>query len=291
MINSAPEVVIPISSLLGEGPFWHESAIYWTDILGKKIYRYFPSEKKFEEWQLNYYIGAFAPRKSGGFVLAMQNGFSLANEFSGVLTHITNPEKEKSNNRFNDGKCDHFGRFWAGSMALDASRDQGALYMLDTDLQVHKKYFPVTISNGLCWSIDNKYMYYIDTPTQQILVFDFNLATGEITNPRTLVAIDKASGAPDGMTIDSNGCLWVALWEGGAIICYDPKSNKFLDKINLPVSQVSSCTFGGERLDKLYVTTAKVDLNQENLAKEPLAGALFKIKLSVQGLPTDLFNG
>ena len=134
-------------------------------------------------------------------------------------------------------------------------------------------------------------MYYIDTPTYQILAFDFDLKTGEIKNPKPLVTIDRAAGAPDGMTIDSSGCLWVALWGGSAVICYDPKSNKFLNKIELPISQVSSCTFGGENLDELYITSARVGLNDEQLQLEPLAGALFKANVGIRGLPVNNFNG
>ncbi|OHB17417.1 MAG: hypothetical protein A2544_01965 [Candidatus Zambryskibacteria bacterium RIFOXYD2_FULL_43_10] len=286
-MNPEISIVNSVRAQLGEGPFWYDGALYWVDILEKKIYRHFLQGDRVEEMQLDYYVSAIAPRKKGGFILAMKNGFSFLSGFNGTVTGIIDPEADKPRNRFNDGKCDHAGRFWAGTMALDASPGQGTLYMLDTSCQIHKKYSPVTISNGICWSLDNKQMYYIDTPTQQILVFDFDLLNGEIRNSKALVTIDKDGGSPDGMTIDANGCLWIALWGGGAVICYDPKSNKFLYKIDLPVSQVSSCAFGGENLDELYITTAKADL----LKKEQLAGALFKIKTGIQGLPTSSFNG
>lgn len=285
--------ITPITSLraeLGEGPFWHEGAIYWTDILEKKIYRYFPAEDKREEMMLGSYVGAFAPKQNGGFVLAMKEGFATLSEFGGIVTKIINPESDKPNNRFNDGKCDSAGRFWAGTMDMNISKNQGALYMLDSNLKMYKKYSPVTISNGICWSLDNKQMYYIDTPTQEVVVFDFDLETGEINNPKTLVAIEKEKGSPDGMTIDANGCLWVALWGGGAVVCYDPKSNKFVHKIETPASQVSSCAFGGKNLNELYVTSAKTGLSGEQLEREPLAGATFKIKPDVVGLPTNSFK-
>lgn len=282
-----PQLITPIKSQLGEGPFWYNEALYWIDVLGKKIYRYFPAEDKTEEMQLRQYIGSLAPRKKGGFVLALKNGFYFLDKFNGVLTPIVNPEPDKPGNRFNEGKCDARGRFWAGTMALDESPNQGALYMLNENHQVYKKYSPATISNGICWSPDNRFMYYIDTPTHQILVFDFDLTTGEIKNAKPIITIDPEMGNPDGMTIDVNGCLWIALWGGSAIACYDPKTAKLMQKIDLPASQVSSCAFGGQNLDELYITTANIDLAKE----EPLAGRLFKIKLGVKGFPTNSFAG
>jgi len=279
--------ITSIKSQLGEGPFWHNEALYWVDILGKKIYRYFPTEDRIEEMQLNQYIGALAPREKSGFVLALKNGFYLLDKFNGVLTPIINPENDKPGNRFNDGKCDARGRFWAGTMALDESPNQGALYMLDANLRIQKKYAPATISNGLCWSSDHRYMYYVDTPTHQVLRFDFDLPTGEIKNPQPIITINQKDGNPDGMTIDVNDCLWIALWGGSAVVCYDPKTAKLLHKIDLPVSQVSSCAFGGPKLNELYITCANVDLIKE----EPLAGRLFKIKLDTKGLPTNSFSG
>lgn len=280
-----PQPVTSVKARLGEGPFWHEGALYWIDILSKKIYRYYPSEDRTEEMQIDQYVGALAPRKKGGFVLALKNGFYLLEKFNGRLKPVANPEEDKLNNRFNDGKCDAAGRFWAGTMALDESPNQGALYMLSIDGRAQKKYSPATISNGLCWSADNQHMYYIDTPTRQVSVFDFDLATGEIKNLRPLIAI-KERGNPDGMTIDSNGCLWVALWGGGAVACYDPKTSKLLRKIDLPASQVSSCAFGGPDLDDLYITTAG-----DGAEKEPLAGRLFRIKPGVKGLLVNSFAG
>jgi sugar lactone lactonase YvrE len=282
------QTVSTIRAQLGEGPLWHKGAIYWVDILGKKIYRYFPAENWLAERQLDQYVGALVPRKKRGFIVAMQHGLYSLNGLNGRLKPLVAPEANKTQNRFNDGKCDSLGRFWAGTMAQDASPGQGALYLLNEQRKVQKKYSPVTISNGLCWSLDNRYMYYIDTRTNQITVFDFNLATGEITHPQPLITIEEELGSPDGMTIDAEGDLWVALYHGGAVVCYDPRTAKLLYKIKLPVSQVSSCTFGGLDLDELYITTASTDVS---LQKEPLAGRLFKIKLGVRGLPANSFAG
>jgi len=176
-------------------------------------------------------------------------------------------------------------------MDMDASKSKGALYMLESDYRVYKKYYPVTISNGMCWSLDNRYMYYIDTPTREVVAFEFNVERGAIQNPQSIITIDPKQGNPDGMTIDADGSLWIALWGGSAVCCFDPKTGKLLHKINVPVSQVSSCTFGGRDLDELYITTANIDLNVQQLKKEPLAGRLFNIKVGVRGLPTATFSG
>lgn len=275
--------VTPVRTRLGEGPLWHKGAIYWLDILDKKIYRYFPQENWLSEMALSQYVGTIVPRKKRGFVLAMQHGFYMLYGLNGKLTQVADPESQKPGNRFNDGKCDTKGRFWAGTMAQDESPGQGSLYMLDAYRQVHKKYSPISISNGICWSLDNTKMYYIDTPTRQISVFDFEPATGEIKNHRPLIAIQE-KGSPDGMTIDRNGNLWVALWGGGAVVCYDSKTQKLLRKINLPVSKISSCTFGGQNLDELYITTAITP-------GEPLSGHLFRVNLGVRGLTANCFCG
>lgn len=286
-----PQVTTSIYAQLGESPFWHDGALYWVNILGKKLYRYFSEKDNVEEMQLDQFVGAFVPREKGGFVLALQNGFSFLDKFNGTVEHIINPEADKPNNRFNDGKCDSVGRFWAGTMALDESPNKGAFYVLDQELRVYKKYHPVTISNGICWSPNNEFMYYIDTPTHQILAFEFNLKIGEIKNPKPLIIIDPKEGSPDGMTIDASGNLWVALWGGGVVSCYEPKTAKLLHKINLPVSQVTSCAFGGVNFDELYITTASVGLSEEKLKQEPLSGRLFRAKLGIRGLPTNSFSG
>jgi sugar lactone lactonase YvrE len=282
------EPIAKIKSILGEGPIWHENALYWVDILGKKINRYFPNTERTEEMQLDQYVSALAPRKKGGFILALQHGFYFLDKFNGILTPISDPEKDMPNNRFNDGKCDAGGNFWAGTMALDHSLNKGALYLLKKDRTVTKKYSPVTISNGICWSLDNKTMYYIDTRTQQILAFDFDLETSEIKNPRAIITINEKEGKPDGMTIDKNGNLWVALWGGSAVACFNPKNGKLIEKIKLPVSQVSSCTFGGKNLNELYITTANC---APPSGAQQLAGRLFRVKMKIKGLPVNYFAG
>jgi sugar lactone lactonase YvrE len=190
----------------------------------------------------------------------------------------------------NDGKCDRAGRFWAGTMAMKEGPGAGSLYRLDTDHSVHTMVTGVTISNGLCWSLDDKQMYYIDTPLGRVDVFDFDAPSGAIKNRRTLFEIPKENGAPDGMTIDEDGCLWVAHWGGGAVRRYTTKG--VVDQtIELPASRVTSCMFGGSDLRDLYITTASIGLTPEQQREQPHAGGIFVSRTGVTGTPGYLFKG
>ena len=190
----------------------------------------------------------------------------------------------------NDGKCDPQGRLWAGSMAYDARPGAGALYRLDGDLTVHEIVQAVTISNGLAWTPDGTTMYYIDTPTGRVDAFDADPATGAITGRRPWVGIPEAAGGPDGMTIDDEGCLWVALWGGSAVHRYAPDGR--LDTVvSLPCRQVTSCAFGGAGLDELYITSSSLGLSAEEIAAQPLAGQLFLLRPGVTGPAAVAFEG
>jgi sugar lactone lactonase YvrE len=190
----------------------------------------------------------------------------------------------------NDGKCDAAGRFWAGTMAFDYRRGAGALYRLDPDGRVHTMVRDVTISNGLDWTDDGRRMYYIDTPTKSIDVFDFDLASGAIASRRSLVQVPDGQGFPDGMTLDAEGGIWVALFRGGVVRRYTPDGA--LDReIRLPVTQPTSCAFGGRDLRDLYITTAANTLSPEERARQPHAGGVFRCRPGVQGRPANRFRG
>lgn len=283
------EVVNEVRASLGEGPFWHDGAIHWADILGKTLYRQ-RSGGLIEARTFGEYVSAVVPRKTGGFLLALRKEVAFLPDWNADLVRVSGFEDDKPNNRANDGKCDPMGRFWFGTMDMSISPQQGSLYVFEPGKPLEKKYGPVTVSNGLAWSTDARTMYYIDTPTQQIVAFEYAPESGNITNPRTLVEIDAKEGSPDGMTIDEDGRLWIALWGGSAVVCYDPKISSFVEKIALPTSHVSSCAFGGPGLEDLYVTTAKQGLSPVQLEAEPLAGALFRVKVGARGLPTSVCN-
>lgn len=287
------ELILNHESLLGEGPSWDEAAqrLYWVNIMEKKLHIYDPVKQANDTFQLDQYVGAAVKRSTGGLVLALQHGFHTFDLNTEQLTPIEDPESHLPNNRFNDGKCDPAGRFWAGTMAIEGGGNVGALYCLDTDLSVRKAFGGVGCSNGLAWSPDHKTMYYIDTPTRQVAAFDYNIESGEIQNKRIAITIPEGEGGPDGMTIDAEGNLWIAHWGGYKVSKWDPVSGKHLADIPIPAKQVTSCVFGGENLDELYITTARIGLEEQELQKHPHSGGLFRVKTEVKGMATYEFLG
>jgi sugar lactone lactonase YvrE len=296
-MDSNLEIVSDIKANLGEGPIWdpENRVLYWIDIIGKKIFSYDPASKLTDEITLEQYVGCIALCKSGKLLLALQHGFYFLDVKTRNLEKINDPESHLQKNRFNDGKCDAGGRFWAGTTSFDEADPVGSLYCLDTDFKVSKAFGEVIISNGLSWSIDNKKMYYIDSPRKEIYSFDFDLNSGKVSNKKILIKVPDKMGYPDGMTIDTDGNLWVAHWGAYQVCKWDPLTAKLLDKIEIPVNRVSCCTFGGDNLDDLYITTAQrgfadigKDLAQDTVSK--LDGFLFKIRTGSKGFKTYKFG-
>ncbi|HLS90041.1 MAG TPA: SMP-30/gluconolactonase/LRE family protein, partial [Limnochordia bacterium] len=197
---SQPSPVTSVQSLLGEGAIWYRSALYWVDILGKRVHRYDPATGEHREYVTPETVGTVVPRATGGLVVALQHGFAHLDEESGEVTPLGEPVDPRPETRFNDGKCDPAGRLWAGTMGFNSEPGMGSLYMLDVDGRVEEKIPGVTTSNGICWNRDATEMYYIDTPTHEVWAFDYDVKTGAIGNRRVAVKIDPAEGAPDGMT-------------------------------------------------------------------------------------------
>jgi sugar lactone lactonase YvrE len=258
--------------------------------MGGDIHQYTPGTGTFATYSLGKKIGsiALAGKK---FIAAMENGFSFVDLEKETVEPVVDPEEHINGNRFNDGKCDPAGRFWAGTMALTEETGAGNLYVLHPDLSFEKKIGNVSISNGIAWSRDEKIMYYIDSPTRQVVCYDYNKNSGQICNPNAIITLDVSEGYPDGMTIDNEGMLWIAHWGGWKITRWDPMAGKKLMQIVMPVSQVTSCTFGGEDFHDLYITSANKGLSQKQLQREPLAGSLFVIKnCGYKGLPACEFR-
>jgi sugar lactone lactonase YvrE len=288
------EVVLEHRCVLGEGPVWDwkTQTICWLDILSGEIHEYRPAENSHKTLFVNQMIGAIVIRKNGHFIAALKNGFGFIDRNSGAVTLISNPEPQLPGNRFNDGKTDPEGRFWAGTMSHTDEPEKGSLYLLDTNLSVTKKISRVSISNGMAWSHDHKIFYYIDTPTFSITAFDFDIANGAIDNKRTVIRISQNEGSPDGMTIDKQGMLWIAHWDGWQITRWNPATGEKLLNIPMPVARVTSCCFGGDRYQDLYITSARTGLTDDQLKEQPLAGSLFIIKnIGYTGLPSIEFNG
>ena len=288
------EVVPEHRSLLGEGPVWDRvhQTICWVDILRGEIHEYKPSQKLHKTLSLNQMIGAVAICKNGNFLAALRNGFGFIDRVSGAVTMISDPEFHLPGNRFNDGKIDPGGRFWAGTMSHMDEPKMGNLYLFDTDFTVTKKINGISISNGLAWSADHKTFYYIDTPTYEVVAYDFDKSMGTIENNRTIITIDRNEGSPDGMTIDNEGMLWIAHWDGWQVTRWNPETGVKLNSYPFPVGRVTSCCFGGEKYQDLYITSARTGLTDEQLKEQPLAGSLFVIEnIGFTGLPSFEFNG
>ncbi len=287
------ELVLDHHCLLGEGPVWDKNlkSICWVDILLGKVHEYIPATNTHKTLSVNQMIGAIAICKSGHFIGALKNGFGFIDRKSGAVTMIGNPEPHLPGNRFNDGKCDPLGRFWAGTMSHTDEPKKGSLYLLDRNLTITEKIKKVSISNGLAWSSNHDTFYYIDSPTRKVVAYNFDKTSGEIKNKRTVVELSKNEGTPDGMTIDNKGNLWIAHWDGWQVSCWNPNTGKKIRKIPLPVSRVTSCCFGGENFDDLYITSARIGLSSEQLKSQPLAGSLFVVRnIGVNGVPAFMFD-
>ncbi len=282
VVNYKAELILKTDSILTEGPSWDEDKklLYWVDIEGKKVHIFDPQRSVDKEIKVDQYVGAAVPTRSGELLLAMKNGFYFLNVEDSRLTFICNPENDKPYNRFNDGKCDCMGRFFAGTMSLNETDPTGALYCLERDMTTRKVLENVTISNGIAWSPDNKTMYYIDSPTKRVDAFDYDPKTGNVSNRRAIIVIEE--GVPDGMTSDSEGMLWIAHWGGWQVSRWDPYRGKKIASVKLPVEKVSSCVFGGVDLDELYITTAR----KGDVKNQPYAGSIFVVKTGIKGVPT-----
>jgi sugar lactone lactonase YvrE len=284
------------AGLLSEGPRWHEEAgeLLWVDILGAKLHRGAiatdGSLERVASIAIDRHLGAVAPVVGGGYVLAAGTGFLFVDP-AGSITELAQPEAGRSDVRMNDGACDPQGRFWAGTMAYDESPDAGVLYRLELDGSCTRVLTGLTISNGIGWSPDGATMYLADSGTGRVEAFDFDGGGGAISRRRTLVRMEQAGVAPDGLTVDEDGGIWVALWGGGAIQRYGADGS-LLTSVRLPVERPTSCAFGGRDRTTLFVTTARAGLDEIALARQPHAGHVFRIDgLGVRGLPCMPYRG
>jgi sugar lactone lactonase YvrE len=282
--------------LLSEGPRWHgeRQELLWVDILGRKLHRgTVGADGAMERVQtitVDRHVGAVAPAIGGGYVLAAGQGFLFLDE-AGQLDELAQPEAGRTDVRMNDGACDAQGRFWAGTMAYDESPGAGVLYRLELDGTCTKVLTGLTISNGIGWSPDGTTMYLNDSGTASVYAFHFDRPTGAISEQRTLVQIDQPGVAPDGLTVDEQGGIWVALWGGAAVNQYGPDGS-LKASVALPVQRPTSCAFGGPDGATLFVTTARSDLDEAALARQSDAGRVLAIEgLGVRGLPCLPYQG
>ncbi len=277
---------------LGEGPVWaaREQALYWIDIKGGKIHRLSPESGARTSWAAPVQPCSLAPAAGGEFIGAFRNGFAKVSfrDDDMSLEAIADPEEDRPGNRFNDGKVDGKGRFWAGTMDDNERDPSGVLYRLDPDLSWSRHDEGYVVTNGPTFSPDGRTLYHTDTFAGLIHAFDLG-SDGNLTNKRPFVRIPAEQGYPDGMTVDGDGCLWICLWGGWGVSRFDP-NGLFLGRIDLPVAQVTSCAFGGRDLKQLFITTAAIGLDGPARRDQPLAGGLFVCEPGVAGLPSPLFG-
>jgi sugar lactone lactonase YvrE len=268
------ELLSDARAQLGEGPVWHarEKTLYWVDILGKRVCAG-------TDLLVELMICHCLPRRSGGLPGLGISFMELDPITWGRCAAIDEP----AHNRVNDGKCDHAGRFLVGTMDRREQQASGTLYSVEGNT-ICKLLSGIRISNGLTWSPDYKTLYYIDTPTRLVQAFDYDLASGEIMNGHTVIRIPESLGWPDGMTSDSEGRLWIAMWGGAQVTRWDASSGELLERIPLPALQVSSCIFGGVDLNELYITSARTGLTPGHLAAYPLSGGLFRLSTRLHRL-------
>jgi sugar lactone lactonase YvrE len=282
-----PELYIDASATLGESPAWDAKTqtLYWIDVLERRLYA---GPKAI--LQLDQYTGSVAPRKDGGLVIAQRSGIWALEPNMKRLRKLASPRREPPNNRFNDGKCDPRGRFIAGTMDHQEKEASGSLYSLSTEGKLRKLLKVVRVSNGLAWSPDGRTMYFIDTPTRDVLAFDYDLDTGQISNTRVIIHFQKTFGWPDGMTSDTDGNLWIAMWGGARVTQWKPDGT-LLAQFGVAAKNVTSCVFGGARMNELFMTTALVGMDAAGLRKYPQAGGVFRMETNVTGMPTYEFGG
>ncbi len=284
--------VLDAKAECAECPVWvaEEQALYWTDIPGRTLNRFDPASGGNRVWPMPEEVGSFALREVGGVVAALRSGFAFIDLETGAVTHIADPETDRPDNRFNDGRCDRAGRFWAGTMHEPRTARDGALYCLEPDCSWRRVADDVLVANGLAWSPDDRRMYWSDSRNQIVYVFDYDIATGGASNRRELVRLTDAQGRPDGAAVDAEGFYWSACFMGGKVIRFAP-DGRVDREVPMPVRDITMCAFGGPTLTTLYVTTSREALTAEERRQQPQAGGIFAVDAGVPGLPEPRFKG
>ncbi|KAJ4918910.1 hypothetical protein JOQ06_003369 [Pogonophryne albipinna] len=293
------ECVIKAGALIGEGPLWEESqqTLMFVDIAGQKIHRWRPTTNRSESVETEDFVSFVVPRVSGGYLAGMGRSIVAVEWSTQMMTSLVELDEDKPNNRLNDGKVDPRGRLLAGTMGrekrpAEVQRQQGSLFSVTSDLSVTKHLTQVDISNGMDWSLDQKTFFYIDSLSLTVDAFDYDSDSGRLGNRRVVYHLAEGEGLPDGMTVDADGRLWVAIYNGGRVLNIDPETGVCLQTVSLPVTKTTSCCFGGPDFSDLYVTSASLGLDQSERRKQPLAGGVFRVSgLGVKGRPSVSFSG
>ena len=282
--------VADVRAILGEGPVWveRETALYWLDIKGRKIFR-LDSSEQLTEWPTPLRIGSLAPRRSGGFIAGTEDGIAIVDPAADRFEIIVRPEEKLPDNRFNDGKVDRRGRFWAGTMDDSEKAATGTLYCVDSNTKWGAIDSGYRVTNGPAFSPAGDVMYHNDSARQVTYAFAMD-SSGTAGDRHVFLQFKDGDGYPDGMTVDREGCLWIAFWDGWCVRRYSP-SGEWMETIDMPVARPTSCVFGGRGLEQLYITSASIGLDDEAKQMQPNAGGLFIVVPGVQGIADVPFAG
>jgi sugar lactone lactonase YvrE len=289
---SSLRCVLDVRASLGECPVWSaaERVLYWVDINAPSLNRFDPATGRNTAMPMPESIGCFALRRGGGFVVALRGGVWLAQQDGTLQERLAPAPYDPAHHRFNDGRCDPHGRFFAGSMNESRDAPTAALYRLEPDGALTRILSGMTISNGLAWSPDGRTMYHADTPTQVVHAYDYDGTTGMPANGRVLARFAAEDERPDGAAVDRDGCYWTAQYRGGRLKRIAP-DGRLVSEHPLPAMCPTMCAFGGDDLRTLYVTTARQMRDADELGRLPQSGGLFAMRVDVPGLPEPAFAG
>lgn len=291
MIEAEATPLLPARAELGEGPVWDadRGLLWWVDITPGVVHALDPLGGADRAYRHGRPVGSLALRRDGSLLLATDDAFAVLDPTSGCVTTLREAAVGSAGSRANDGKCDPRGNFVVGRIGHEAAVGQGSLHRLDADLTLATLLEGLTVPNGLAWRSDGRILYFVDLARRAVAAYPYDPAIGALGSPRDLPVL-HGDGEPDGLTIDAEDCLWVAIWGGSRVVRLSPHG-EVLTTIRLPVSRPTSCAFGGEALDELYITTARQGLSPAELAAQPLAGSLFRVRPGVRGVLPMRFAG
>lgn len=292
--GEAIRCILPWKADVGESPVWHpkEHRLFWIDIQNRQVHRFDPLTSTNETFELPEIVTCIQIRESGGLICTLKKQFAFFDPRTGALERLASVEESLPGNRFNDGKCDPQGRFWAGTMnATQWNAPSGHLFRLDAKQELKTTRSGVVCANGSGWSPDGRTMYHTESFRYAIFLYDFDPTTGDISGRRTYATVDPDSGGfPDGMTVDAEGFVWSNIVGLGQIRRYDPAG--VLERVvQMPVPRATDCTFGGDGLTTLFITSARETMSADQLRDGPLSGSLFALDCGIAGLPTYSFTG
>ena len=284
--------VLDVRASLGECPVWcsNDQSLYWVDISAPSLNRFDPATAINTAWKMPESIGSFTLRKAGGFVAALRSGFWLIDRDGRLERKLIDAPYDSTHHRFNDGRADAQGRFWAGSMNEKRDANTARLYRLDPNLKLSAMIDDIMISNGLAFSPDGRILYHADTPARTVHAYDFDETAGTLSNRRIFIRFEAENDRPDGAAVDREGCYWSALYRGGKVVRISP-GGTLIGEYELPAQCPTMCAFGGPDLRTLFVTSARQMRDPEELARLPQSGGIFAMRVETPGLPEPRFAG